>query len=54
MTLIAYVFPEIPALKNMVRQMSKKPCFRGSLDRQHGKWVETLLQFERERLYNIY
>ena len=34
--------------------MSKKPCFRGSLDRQHGKWVETLLQSEWQHLYNIY
>ena len=41
MTLIADVFPDIPAQKNMVRWMSKKPCFRGSLDRQQGKWVDT-------------
>ena len=33
--------------------MSKKPCFRGHLDRQHGKWVETLLQSEWHHLYNI-
>ena len=42
MTLIFDVFPEIPAPKNMVRQMSKKSCFRRPLDRQQGKWVETL------------
>ena len=24
--------------------MFKKPCFREPLDRQHRKWVETLLQ----------
>ena len=41
MTLIANVFPDIPAQKNMVRWMSKNPCFRGSLDRQQGKWVDT-------------
>ena len=46
MTLIAGVFPEIEAPKNMVRYMSKNPCFRGPLDRQHGKWLETLLQSE--------
>ena len=46
MTLIADVFWKIPAPKNMVRKMSKKPCFRGPLDRQHGKWAETLLQSE--------
>ena len=46
MTLIADVFREIPASKNMVRDMSKKLSFRLPLDRQHGKWVETLLQSE--------
>ena len=54
MTLIADVFREIPAPKNMVREMSKKPCFREPSDRQHGKWVETLLQSEWQDLCNIY
>ena len=36
MVLIADVFPEIPAAKNMVRKMFKKPCLRGPLDREHG------------------
>ena len=44
MTFIADVFPEILAPKNMVKEMSKKPCLRGPLDRKQGKWVETLLQ----------
>ena len=46
MTLIADVFRKIPAPKNMVRLMSKKPCFRGPLDREHGKSVETMFQSE--------
>ena len=54
MTLIVDVFPEILASKNMVRQMSKKSCFRKPLDRKRGKWVETLLQSEWQHLYNIY
>ena len=54
MNLIADVFPEIPAPKNMARYMSKKPCFAGPFDRQYGKWVQTLIQYERQRLYNIY
>ena len=54
MTLIADVFRKIPAPKNMVRLMSKKPCFRGPLGREHGKCVETLLQSEYQHLYNIY
>ena len=54
MTLIPDVFPEIPAPKNMVTYMSKKPRFRGPLDRQHGKWVEILLQSEWQDLCNNY
>ena len=46
MTLVADVSLEIPAPKDMVREMSKKRCFRGPLDRQQGKWVETLLKSE--------
>ena len=42
MTLIADVFREIPVPKNMVRLISKKPCFRGPLERQQGKWVVAL------------
>ena len=44
MNLIPDIFPEIPAPENMVRQMPKKPCFRGRLDKPHSKWVESLLQ----------
>ena len=44
MSVIAYIFPEIPAPKNMVTEMPKKPCFRGPLDRKHGKSVKTMFQ----------
>ena len=54
MTIIANVFQEIPAAKNMVTKMSTKACFRGRLDRQHGKWGQTMLQSESQHLYNIY
>ena len=54
MTLIADVFREIPAAKNMGRKMSQKLCFRRPLDRQHGKWGQTLLISEWQHLYNIY
>ena len=43
MTVIADVFPDKLAPKNMVRQMPKKPCFRELLDKQPGKWVEIFL-----------
>ena len=46
MIVVPDVFLEIPAPKNMVRYMFKKPCFRGPLDRQQGEWVKALLQSE--------
>ena len=46
MILIADVFPEVTAPKNMVRLMSKKPCFRGPSDKEDGKSVETTFQSE--------
>ena len=44
-TLIAYVFPKLPTTKNLLRQMSKNSRFREPVDRQHGKWVEALIQY---------
>ena len=46
MTLRANVFPEITSPKNVIRLMSKKPRFKGRFDREHCKWVETILQSE--------
>ena len=46
MSLIADVFKEIQASKNMVREKCIKPFFRGVLHRQQGKWFETLEQSE--------
>ena len=43
MTLIADLFPKLRAPKNVVRYMSKKSCFKGPFDWQHGKRVQTLL-----------
>ena len=51
---LADVFPDIPPPKYMVRQMSKKPCFREILEKQHGKWCETFFQSEWQHFYNIY
>ena len=42
MTLVADVFTELLAPKNMVTEIPKKTCFRGPLERQQGKWIETL------------
>ena len=54
MTLIADVFPKFRTPKGVVRWMSKKSRFRGPFDRQDGKPAETLLQSQRQHLYNIY
>ena len=53
MSVIGDVFREIPDPKNMVRYISKKPGFRRPLDREYGKSIETLLQSEWQKLYNI-
>ena len=42
LSLIADVFKEISASKNMVRAKSKRPCFRVPLERQQLKMFETL------------
>ena len=54
MSVIADVLLELPAPKNVVRSMSKKLCFKGPSDTQHGKWVKTMLQSEWQYLYHIY
>ena len=46
MTLIADLFAKLRTPKNVVRYLSKKSCFKGPFDRQHGKRVQTLLQSE--------
>ena len=45
MTLIAYVFPKLPTMKNVLRQMSKSSRFREPVDWRHGKWAEALIQY---------
>ena len=54
MTVIANVFLKLQTPKNVVRSMSKRSLFRGPVDRQHGKRVETLLKSEQQHLYHIY
>ena len=44
MTLIADLFAKLRTPKNVVRYLSKKSCFKGPFDRQHGKRVQTLLR----------
>ena len=54
MTLTVDVFLNLRTPKYVVREMSKKSCFRGLFDKGHGKRTETLLKSERQYLYHIY
>ena len=53
MTLIADLFAKLRTPKNVVRYLSKKSRFKGPLDRQHGKRVQTVLQSEPQLKYHI-
>ena len=44
MILIAYVFPKLLTTKDVLRSMFKNFRLRGSLERQHGRWAENLIQ----------
>ena len=43
-TLIFCVFPKLPTAKDVLREMSKRSCSRGPVDRRQGRRVETLIQ----------
>ena len=53
MTLVEALFPNLQTPKSVDRSMSKKPRLRGTFEKQHGKWVQTLLKSERKDLYQI-
>ena len=53
MTLIADLLPKLRTPKNVLRYMSKKPCFKVPFDRKHGKRVQTLLRSEPQHRYQI-
>ena len=44
MTLRAYLFPKLRTAKDVVRQMSKNPCFTTPFGSQHAEGFETLLK----------
>ena len=44
-TFIAYIIPQLPTTKNVLRQMSRSSRFREPVDRRHGKWAEALIQY---------
>ena len=51
--LIAHVLSKVRTRKGVVRQMSKKFLFRSRLNKQHGKWSQTLLKSARQHFYHI-
>ena len=53
-TFIAYLFLRLRPPKNVVRSMCKKSCFKLPFQKEHGKWVATLLKSQRQHLYYIY
>ena len=53
MTFIADIFAKLRTPKNVVRYLSKKSRFKGLIDRQHGKRVQTLLRSESQHRYHI-
>ena len=44
MIVITNVFPKLKTDKDMVREMSKKPCFRIPFGSQHLKGLQTLVK----------
>ena len=54
MTLIADLFPKLRTPENMARYMSKNSRFKGPFDRQHGKWVQTLVAIWRTGTVTIF
>ena len=53
MTLIADLFLKLRTPENVVRYMSRKAGFKGFFERQHGNWVQLLLQSEGQHRYHI-
>ena len=53
-TLIAYVFPKLQTGRKVVRQMSKKPCFRTRFESQHVKGSQTLVKLASQHVYHFF
>ena len=54
MTSMSYLFLRPQPVKNQVKYMCRKFCFRLPFQKEHGKRVSTLVKFERQHLYHIY
>ena len=54
MNLIAYAFPELQTVKEVVRQTSKKPRFKTPFDSHYAKVFQTLLKSAAQHFYHIF
>ena len=54
MTLIAYFFPKLQTVKDVVGWISKKPRFRTLFDSQHVKESQTLVKSAWQYFYHTY
>ena len=54
MTLIPDLFSKLRTPENMAKYMSKKSRFKGPIDKQHGKRLQTLLRSAQQHCYHIY
>ena len=54
MTLIPDFFSKLHTPENMARYMSKKSLFKGAIDKQHGKRVQTRLRSGQQHFNHIY
>ena len=51
---IANVFPKLKTVKDLVRPLSKKRCFRTPFDSQHVKELQTLVKSAWEYFYQFF
>ena len=54
MIVIAYVFPKLQTVKDLVKPLSRKRCFRTSLDSESVNGCQTLVKSALEHLYHIF
>ena len=54
MIVIADVFPKLQTVKDLVRPLTIKRCFRTSFDSQHVKGSHTLVKYSWELSYHIF
>ena len=54
MIVIATLFRKLQNVKDLVRPLSKKRCFRAPFDGQNVKGYQTIVKSEREQFHQIF